>query len=103
LQIANNPALLTELAEHYTEITLAEYLIRYKEVRRADIRPLAVVNQTIYIDKSGNPFGSVYIRKGERIAQMVFNEIKQANFIPHDNPELIGHNRGGGFGSTGTK
>jgi dUTP pyrophosphatase len=42
------------------------------------------------------------IKRGERIAQMVFNKIAQADFI--EVKELNETSRGsGGFGSTGTK
>lgn len=44
---------------------------------------------------------SYEIKKGDRIAQIVLNEVPKINFIPTDNVKLIGEDRGGGFGSTG--
>lgn len=41
------------------------------------------------------------LKKGERIAQMIFSEYKRANFMLDENTEFIGENRGGGFGHTG--
>lgn len=61
------------------------------------------MKQKIYLDEKGNPYGTIYINKGERIAQMVFKEYKIANFIECENPKEIGENRGGGFGHTGVK
>ena len=46
-------------------------------------------------------FASWYIKKGERIAQIIFSKVERAKFVIHNNPEEIGHNRGGGFGHTG--
>lgn len=96
-QIAQNPELLTILERDYREIELAEYLSANLTVASR----VAVLNQKIYIDKHGNPFGTIYINKGERIAQMIFCEYKRANFISHANPREIGEDRGGGFGHTG--
>jgi dUTP pyrophosphatase len=44
--------------------------------------------------------GAFYVRKGDRIAQMVFTPVAQASFVETD--ELESTDRGaGGFGSTG--
>lgn len=45
--------------------------------------------------------GSIIIRKGDRIAQMVVNKIVHADFKLVNNIETIGENRGGGFGHSG--
>ena len=56
----------------------------------------------IYLDKNGNPYGSIYIQKGNRIAQMVLAKYYRANFIHvYDVEEIKGVNRGGGYGHTG--
>jgi len=55
------------------------------------------------IDEKGNKQGTYLIRKGDRIAQLVLNEIPKINWIPIDNVKDIGTDRQGGFGSTGTK
>lgn len=44
-----------------------------------------------------------HISKGEKIAQLVLNKISFVQFQPVENIEIIGSNRGGGFGSTGLK
>ncbi len=124
-EIAQKPELLETLRKDFEEIELAEYLSAHSEAEQgpeshqspgaiqsqavdqspAGLQPseadLAVLRQKIIIDKRGNPYGTIYINKGERIAQMIFCEFKKANFIPHENPREIGEDRGGGFGHTG--
>lgn len=96
-QILQSPQLLEELNQNYKEISLSEYL----SGAGGGVSSLQILEQKIYIDDLGNPYGTIYIKKGERIAQMVFCEYKRANFIPHPNPREIGEDRGGGFGHTG--
>lgn len=100
-QIMENPGLLIKLNEEYKEIQLGDYLASIKGIEPSKYNKHAVLKEKVYIDGSGNPFGTIYIKKGDRIAQMVFSEYKRANFIPHPNPEEIGEDRGGGFGHTG--
>ncbi|WP_238882390.1 dUTP diphosphatase [Clostridium sp. YIM B02551] len=92
-EILRNPEIINELKENYVETNLSKYLNRGEELK--------ILNDIIYLDKRGNPYGTIYIKKNERIAQMVFCEYKKAKFIEHDNPVEIGENRGGGFGHTG--
>ncbi len=98
-QIAVDPGILEELYRDYTETGLLEYLA--KDGKPLPAASLAVSGQKIYLDKLGNPYGTIYIKKGERIAQMVFCEYKRANFIKHPDPRTIGADRGGGFGHSG--
>ena len=58
---------------------------------------------TYDIDTKGNKQGYYQIRKGDRIAQLVLNEIPKIKFIITDDVSKIGFNRNGGFGSSGTK
>lgn len=100
-QIAQKPQILEDLYKNYREVELLEYLSLYKGDALTEIARLHIAGQKIYIDDKGNPYGTIYINKGERIAQMVFCEYKRANFIPHTDPREIGDDRGGGFGHTG--
>jgi dUTP pyrophosphatase len=100
-QITQNPEILLELKNNYREIELREYLSLREETNIENFDGLDVLNQKIYVDKRGNPFGTIYISRGERVAQMIFCEYKSAHFISHPNPREIGKNRGGGFGHTG--
>lgn len=100
-EIVANPDILFQLETKYQEIPLLDYLAEQHGIETEKFEKLNIVHQKIYIDNNGNPYGTLYFRKGERIAQMVFNEYKRAQFIEHPNPEKIGKNRGGGFGHTG--
>lgn len=102
-QIAQKPQILEDLLQNYREVVLREYLSLYKGVALTAAANLHIAGQKIYIDNKDNPYGTIYIKKGDRIAQMVFCEYKRANFIPHPNPREIGEDRGGGFGHTGRK
>lgn len=102
-QIAQKPQILEDLCRNYKEVELLQYLTCLKDVEltATEATNLHIARQIIYIDNKGNPYGTIYINKGERIAQMVFCEYKKANFITHPDPREIGEDRGGGFGHTG--
>lgn len=100
-EIAENTELLKKLETEYKEIDLSQYLSKIKGIEISEYEKLSILNEKIYVDSNLNPLGTIYIKKGERIAQMVFSEYKRANFIKHHNPKEIGHDRGGGFGHTG--
>ncbi|NLB21036.1 MAG: aminotransferase [Clostridium sp.] len=57
----------------------------------------------LIFDKQGHPYGTLYIPKGMKVAQVVFNEIIHGVFEEIDDISIIGKNRGGGYGSTGIK
>jgi len=102
--ILADPGLLDDLAANYQKISLADYLKNQQDDRASQFLAESfteLAGQTLYIDRQGNPYGTIYIKAGDRIAQMVFARYLQAEFIEHPEPEAIGHNRSGGFGSTG--
>jgi dUTP pyrophosphatase len=55
----------------------------------------------IFIDDKNNPYGTIYIEKGMRIAQMIVSEYKKVTFIDCEDPSQISNDRKGGFGSSG--
>lgn len=55
----------------------------------------------LLFDKEGHPYGTLYIPKGMKVAQVVFNEIVHGEFDEVDDVSSMGKNRGGGYGSTG--
>jgi dUTP pyrophosphatase len=62
----------------------------------------SINNDNIYTTQSkGNPQGIYLIRRGDRIAQMVFASVIRTQLIAVDSLDGIGNNRNGGFGSTG--
>lgn len=64
------------------------------------------------IDICGNPYvpddgedipnGSIVVRRGDRIAQLVLSKVIKADFVRSGDVSSIGRDRRGGFGSTGT-
>ncbi|HHU06837.1 MAG TPA: aminotransferase [Clostridiaceae bacterium] len=55
----------------------------------------------IWLENDGLPFGTIRIKKGDRIAQMVFAKVYEAQFGIRNDVSILGTDRGGGFGSTG--
>jgi dUTP pyrophosphatase len=54
-------------------------------------------------ESKGNLKGIYKINKGDRVAQIVLQEVPRMKLVVVDSVKEIGVNRGGGFGSTGTK
>ncbi|MEN6313441.1 MAG: aminotransferase [Clostridiaceae bacterium] len=100
-QIAQSPDILEELYRNYKEVELRDYLTLHRGIELTPAAGLHIAGQKIYIDDRNNPYGTIYIKKGERIAQMIFCRYERANFILHPDPKEIGEDRGGGFGHTG--
>jgi len=59
-------------------------------------------NDVFSISDKGNKQGIYRIKKGERIAQFVLNEVPVIKWKSVENVKAEGINRGGGFGSSGT-
>lgn len=55
------------------------------------------------IDTKGNKKGIYKIRKGDRVAQMVLQEVPRMKLTVVESVGTIGSDRGGGFGSTGVR
>lgn len=106
-EIANDISILDDLKNNYTEVRLSDYLesighdvSSYEDGGKKAYKKL--LKTYIYLDKNGNPYGTIYIKKGNRIAQMVLAKYYKANFIETDDvSKLKSVNRGGGFGHTG--
>ncbi len=60
-------------------------------------------NGILNTDSKGNKKGTYEIRKGDRIAQIVLQEIPRMKLTVVPSVQSIGNNRGGGFGSTGVR
>lgn len=60
---------------------------------------------TYSIDEKGNKNGNYLVKKGDRVAQIVLAKFETIAFQLADEGSIenIGINRGGGFGSSGTK
>lgn len=55
------------------------------------------------VDSNGNHKGWYDIKKGDRIAQIVLHKVPRIEWMPVEDVSVIDGDRGGGFGSTGTK
>ncbi len=80
----------------YEPTTLGAVLAK----RGKDVPPL-LGDVPVYVNAQGEPYGTLKFKRGERIAQLVLTEIRQAEFVEVEDVKKIGHDRGGGFGSTG--
>ncbi|HEY8423063.1 MAG TPA: dUTP diphosphatase [Thermoclostridium sp.] len=58
-------------------------------------------NEHYTVDSKGNKQGIYHIKKGDRIAQLVLQEVPRMRLKVVGSVADIGMNRGGGFGSTG--
>lgn len=63
----------------------------------------ATVDAPLTLDNKGNQHGTYLIRHGDRIAQLVLQEVPVMQLIPVASVADIGDDRQGGFGSTGTR
>lgn len=89
--------LLESFANRYRPRTLADYLGHEK----AALLPQELADRLVYLDRQGYPLGTLFIKAGERIAQLIFARIELPELYEVDDVSSIGHDRGGGFGSTG--
>lgn len=60
-------------------------------------------NEVYSISEKGNKQGIYRIKKGDRIAQLVLNEVPVIKWKQVEDVSVEGTNRGGGFGSSGVK
>lgn len=60
-----------------------------------------ISDERFTLNTKGNKAGIYHITKGDRIAQLVLQEVPRMRFTIVPSVASIGQNRGGGFGSTG--
>jgi len=70
-------------------------------IHNASVREEASAEDPFTPDTKGCRHGTYLIRKGDRIAQMVFAQVSYINPVIVEDVKTIGSDRGGGFGSTG--
>ena len=97
-ELQKSPDLIERFNQEYQLVTLSHY---YREHHNL-ILPFGLPDPTICLDRHGRPLGTIVIQKGERIAQLIFAKVEYPDLIEVDDVSLIGHDRGGGFGSTGS-
>ncbi len=70
-------------------------------IYNASLREDASPESPFTLDDKGCKHGTYIIRKGDRVAQMVFAKVEYCEPVIVESVAGIGENRGGGFGSTG--
>ncbi len=100
LLLIRKPDLAKALAQPGRQTSLLAYLKKHQPTLEID-QLAGLGDQVLYLDEQGWPYGTLHLKEGERIAQMVLVRVLRASFLPHERPEEIGQDRGGGFGSTG--
>lgn len=99
-EVINDPSLIEKISNEYKVVRLDSQIPESSAAHKQALEAVSSISPLI-IDSKGNPYGTIYIEKGMKIAQLVFNEFKSAEFIIVDSVASIGTDRGGGFGSTG--
>jgi len=92
LRIPNSPGTID--AGYRDQICIIMHNASFLPTDRDDLTPLT-------IDEKYNRHGAYLIRRGDKIAQMVFAGIVHARLITVSTLDGLGTDRQGGFGSTG--
>lgn len=104
-EMLSNPHLLEKIKKEYNLLLPTNPEGVYTTYRCETFETPLVLNLVpfLILDKNHNPYGTLYIEKGMKIAQVVFNEVIHGEFQEISDVTSIGKNRGGGYGSTGYK
>lgn len=97
--LLRHPEVLDSFHRTYRPVRAREYLRLKQQV----ILPFGLANATVYLDKDDYPLGTIFIKAGERIAQLIFAKVEFPDLILVEDVTTIGSDRGGGFGSTGLR
>lgn len=99
-QLLRQPELAKTLGADDRVCTLERFL-QSRGIDLPELTPGAHI--PVFLDDDGYPLGTIRIAAGERIAQLVLCKVYEATMTVVDDVRPIGHNREGGFGSTGIK
>jgi dUTP pyrophosphatase len=102
-RIAAEPQMLASILATHRPIRLRDHLLAQGTPAEALADPAlaGLLDTSLFLDAQGNPYGTLYLKQGERLAQLVVCRHERAEFIDHPDAASIGQDRGGGFGSTG--
>lgn len=95
--LQDKPELIDTLIHDFHPVDIAHY---YRD-KLGIALPFGLPTATVYLDGDGYPLGTIFIKAGERIAQLVIAKVVFPDFVEAEDVSLIGQDRGGGFGSTG--
>ncbi len=96
--LLQKPELIDYLSNNCHKTSFAAYL---QESSGHEERFDLINDFDIWLENDGLPFGTIRIKKGDRIAQMLFAKVSSARFETCFDITVVGSDRGGGFGSTG--
>lgn len=97
LRVANAPGTVDSGYRNEVGVIMSntsdhKYFVKKDELEEDDLIPL---------DSKDNKKGPYQIRKGDRVAQIVLNEVPKMKLLVVNSVKDIGEDRGGGFGHTG--
>lgn len=76
----------------------------YRDELHVIMQNTSIRNDGVFsVGEKGNNQGVYVVKAGDRIAQLVLQEVPVINFVEVESVEELGKNRGGGFGSSGIK
>ncbi len=107
LLFAENDPLCERFGPIVKEIALYDYLTErglkgeLEANKRSNILPSSLLQQRVYLDQNGYPWGTEHILAGERLAQLLILPLLSYEFEEVDDVSRFGLNRGGGFGHSG--
>ncbi|HBW12320.1 MAG TPA: aminotransferase [Proteiniclasticum sp.] len=102
-EMLRDPSLMNTIKEEY-EILFPvdkEAVFTAYKGEHYETPQLLNLSPFLILDENHHPYGTIYIEKGMKIAQVVFNEVIKGEFEEIEDVTTKGTNRGGGYGSTG--
>lgn len=99
--LAAQSALLQSFGKIAECLPLREYLDRRGQSETVHSLPGKIAELPVYLDVTGELWGSLRIKRGERLAQALLKPVAQAEFKDSEDISAFGEDRGGGFGHSG--
>ncbi len=99
--LAAQSALLQSFGKIAECLPLREYLEQRGQSEAVHSLPGKMAELPVYLDEAGELWGSLRIKRGERIAQALLKPVAQAEFKDSEDISAFGEDRGGGFGHSG--
>ncbi|WP_312458407.1 aminotransferase [Proteiniclasticum sp.] len=104
-EMLRDPSLMNTIKEEYEILFPVDKEAVFTAYKGEHYETTQLLNLSpfLILDENHHPYGTIYIEKGMKIAQVVFNEVIKGEFEEIEDVTTKGTNRGGGYGSTGLK